>query len=117
MVRPERVRRLALGLLGTSEQDHHGRPSFRVGGHIFATLWDDTHLNVMLEPQRIEALSSEPTGMCVPIRWGRRLAALQVHLERATPGEVALLLEEAWRRRTRVTPTAPPRRRSPTPAE
>ena len=108
MVRPERVRRLALDLLGTTEQDHHGRPSFRVGGRIYATLWDDTHLNVMLEPQRIETLAAEPTGMCAPIHWGRRLAALQVHLERATPGAVALLLEEAWRRRAPVIPTPQP---------
>ncbi len=94
MVRPERARRLALDLLGTVEQDHHGHPSFRVGGHIFATLWDDTHLNVMLEPQRIEALAREHPRACAPLRWGRRLAALQIDLERAGPGWVAILLEE-----------------------
>ena len=31
---------LALALPGAVEADHHGRPSFRVGGKIFATLWN-----------------------------------------------------------------------------
>lgn len=35
----EMVRELALALPGASEQDHFGRPSFRVGKRIFATLW------------------------------------------------------------------------------
>jgi len=100
MVTQGRVRRLALGLPGATELDHHGRPSFRVGGHIFATLWDEGHLNVMLEPQRIEALSAEHVGTCAPIWWGRRLAALQIDLRRVPPGRVALLLEEAWRRKS-----------------
>jgi hypothetical protein len=99
MVTPSRARRLALGLPGATEQDHHGRPSFRVGGRIFATLWDDGHLNVMLEPLRIEAVASENAGACTPVRWGRRLAALQIDLGRAKPAQVAFLLEEAWRLR------------------
>ena len=32
------LRRLALALPEATEQDHHGKPSFRVGGKIFATL-------------------------------------------------------------------------------
>ena len=36
----EEARRLALALPEAVEQDHHGRPSFRVAGKIFATLWD-----------------------------------------------------------------------------
>ena len=98
MIRPERVRHLALELPGVTEQDHHGRPSFRVGGRIFATLWDDVHLNVMLEPQRIESLAAEQPATCTPRWWGRRLAALQIDLERAAPGWVAIVLEEGWRR-------------------
>ena len=45
----EEARRLALALPEAVEQDHHGRPSFRVGGKIFATLWDEEHMNVMLD--------------------------------------------------------------------
>ena len=36
----ETARALALALPGALERDHHGRASFRVGGAIFATLWD-----------------------------------------------------------------------------
>ena len=40
MVSTDEARRLALSLPDAVEQDHHGRPSFRVAGRIFATLWD-----------------------------------------------------------------------------
>ena len=49
MVSVEQARRLALALPEAVEQDHHGRPSFRVAGKIFATLWDEEHMNVMLD--------------------------------------------------------------------
>jgi hypothetical protein len=45
----EQARRLALQLPEAVEQDHHGRPSFRVAGKIFATQWDEDHMNVMLD--------------------------------------------------------------------
>jgi hypothetical protein len=48
-VSSDEARRLALALPGAVEADHHGRPSFRVAGKIFATLRDDNHLNVMLD--------------------------------------------------------------------
>ena len=37
-VTADEARALALSLPEAVEQDHHGRPSFRVGGRIFATL-------------------------------------------------------------------------------
>jgi hypothetical protein len=43
----EQARALALGLPEAVEQDHHGRPSFRVANKIFATQWDEDHMNVM----------------------------------------------------------------------
>ena len=43
------ARRVALSLPEAVEQDHHGRPSFRVAGKIFATLWDEEHVNVMVD--------------------------------------------------------------------
>ena len=48
-VSPEEARALALSLPEAVEQDHHGRPSFRVGGKIFATLWSEERMNVMLD--------------------------------------------------------------------
>ena len=44
----DEARRLALALPNAVEQDHHGRPSFRVGGKIFATIWDERTMNVMV---------------------------------------------------------------------
>jgi hypothetical protein len=37
MVSRKQARELALALPEAVEQDHHGRPSFRVAGKIFAT--------------------------------------------------------------------------------
>ena len=57
----DEARELALALPDAVEQDHHGRPSFRVGGKIFATLWDEGHMNVMLDEGGIvEAVQRDP---------------------------------------------------------
>lgn len=91
--------RLALELPEAVEQDHHGRPSFRVGGKIFATLWDERTMNVMLdEPGILTAVEQHP-GVCVERWWGKRLAAVSVDLERATTAMLAELLADAWERR------------------
>lgn len=93
------VRRLAFALPQTIEQDHHGRPSFRVGGRIFATIWEADRLNVMLDGEDILARVGEHPGVCEAFHWGRRLRALQVYLSLAGPDLVAALLEEAWARK------------------
>ena len=80
----------------TVEQDHHGRPSFRVAGKIFATQWDEGHLNVMLDEGGIlTAVHSEPE-ICGEVWWGKRLAAVRVDLRRVGPQMLANLLTEAW---------------------
>jgi hypothetical protein len=95
-VSPEEARRLALALPGAVEADHHGRPSFRVGGKIFATLWDAGHLNAMLdEPGILTAVAANPES-CAEVLWGKRLAAVQVTLDRAESVLVADLLADAW---------------------
>jgi hypothetical protein len=43
------VRALALSLPEACEQDHHGIPSFRVRGKIFATVPDGEHVRVMAD--------------------------------------------------------------------
>lgn len=96
MVTREDARRLALTLPEAVEQDHHGRPSFRVGGKIFATQWDETHMNVMLDEDGIlTAIHSEPET-CEEVWWGKRLAAVRVDLERVDPELLMTLLEDAW---------------------
>lgn len=90
------ARRLALALPEAVEQDHHGKPSFRVGGKIFATLWDEEHLNVMLDEGGIlQAVQQHPEA-CGEVMWGKRLAAVRVDLSRATTKMLERMLREAW---------------------
>jgi len=92
----EQARQFALALPEAIEQNHHGRPSFRVGSKIFATLWDENHMNVMLDEGGIlTAVESEPE-ICVEVWWGKRLAAVRVDLRRVDPSLLSKLLGEAW---------------------
>ena len=93
------VRSLALALPATTEQDHHGRPSFRVAGKIFATLWDERHMNVMLDEGGIlTAVRSHPDA-CTEFWWGKRLRAVSVELDRIDADTLAELLADAWERK------------------
>jgi hypothetical protein len=95
-ISPEQARQLALALPEAVEQDHHGRPSFRVANKIFATQWDAEQMNVMLDEGGIlTAIQAEPET-CAEVWWGKRLAAVRVDLRRARQEMLANLLEEAW---------------------
>jgi hypothetical protein len=98
-VTADEARAIALSFENAVEQDHHGRPSFRVNGKIFATLWTDEQLNVMLPGDRIEQVGAERPERCEPVWWGKRLAAVRVHLAGADSALVEALLAEAWQRR------------------
>jgi hypothetical protein len=95
----DQARALALALPEAAEQDHHGRPSFRVGGKIFATLWDEDHLNVMLDEGGILTAVHDHPETCSEVWWGKRLAAVRVDLRRADVRMLESLLGEAWERR------------------
>lgn len=96
MLEVDDARRLALALPNATEQDHHGRPSFRIKGKIFATLWDERHMNVMVgEPGILTAVEAMPQ-VCQEVWWGRRRAALRVDLTRADESLLAELLSDAW---------------------
>jgi hypothetical protein len=90
------ARELAFALPEAVEQDHHGRPSFRVGGRIFATQWDADHLNVMLDEGGILTAVERDPMTCETVWWGKKLAAVRVDLRRVERAELADLLEEAW---------------------
>ena len=103
MLDAEIARELALGVPGAVEQDHHGRPSFRVGGKIFATLWDPDHMNVMVdEPGILTAVEAHP-DVCAEVWWGKRLSAVRVTLSAADApllrSLLRSLLEDAWERK------------------
>jgi hypothetical protein len=96
MVSPDEARRIALALPEAVEQDHHGRPSFRVSGRIFATLWDDEHTNVMLDEDGIRTAAQAYPDICEELWWGRRLAALRVNLQRTDSDLLRELYTDAW---------------------
>ena len=92
MVSTDDARRLALSLPDTVEQDHHGRPSFRVAGRIFATLWDPEHMNVMLDEPGIRTAVQAHPDVCADVMWGKRLAAVRVTLPAADASLLAATL-------------------------
>jgi hypothetical protein len=96
MVSAEQARELALALAEAVEQDHHGRPSFRVGGRIFATLWDENHLNVMLDEGGVRTAIHSRPETCEEVWWGKRLVAVRVDLRRVDADTLATLLADAW---------------------
>jgi hypothetical protein len=96
MVSAEQARMMALSPPEALERDHHGRPSFRVAGKIFATLWDESHMNVMLdEPGILTAVEQRP-GLCSEVWWGKRLAAARVALDLIEPDALGQMLADAW---------------------
>jgi hypothetical protein len=96
MVSRKRVRELALALPAAVEADHHGRPSFRTGSRIFATLWDESHINVMLDEPGIRTAVQANPNSCEEFWWGGRLRAVHVNLDRADAALVGDLLADAW---------------------
>jgi len=96
VVSHDEARSIALALPEAGEQDHHGRPSFRVAGRIFATLWDEEHTNVMLDEDGIRTAAQAHPEVCEELYWGRKLAAVRVNLRRADAALVSELYEDAW---------------------
>lgn len=96
---PHDVRALALALPEAHEEDHHGRPSFRVADKIFATLPDGEHVNVMLGPEECDAALAAHPEAVQELWWGKRRAGVSVGLAGAGQGLLEPLLREAWRRR------------------
>ena len=99
MISHDEARALALALDDAFEADHHGRPSFRVNGKIFATLWDAEHMNVMLEHDGILTAVQAHPDCCAERWWGKRLSAVSVDLTRVARPVLADLLADAWERR------------------
>ena len=106
----DEARRLALALPDAVERDHHGRPSFRVAGKIFATIWDERTMNVMLDEPGIRTAVAKRPAWCAERYWGKRLAAVSVHLPEAPAHELDVLLADAWERKAgrRLYAGAPP---------
>jgi hypothetical protein len=91
------VRSIALSLPEAVEQPHHGFPSFRVSGKIFATLPDSRHLHAMCSEMDIREAAAEKPDVCEEKWWGKKLAAVRVVLDCANVNFLTELLTDAWR--------------------
>jgi hypothetical protein len=95
----DQVRKLALAFPEVTEQDHWGNPSFRIRGRIFATVPDEAHVNVMIDPFDVDAVVREDPETCEELRWGKQVSGVRVALDTASSIMVETLLETAWRRK------------------
>jgi hypothetical protein len=93
---------MALALPNSVEIDHHGIPSYRVNEKIFSTLWDPQHVNIMLDPLRIEVIAQNNPDSCKQVFWGGRPACVQVDLKKADKTFIKELLKEAWERKAKI---------------
>jgi hypothetical protein len=96
-----RFRRLALALPGVVEASHMGKPDFRVGKRIFATLGhpDAAWGMVKLTPdeQQVVVEAAPRIFRPVPGGWGKG-GATNVHLASADDASLASALAMAWKR-------------------
>jgi hypothetical protein len=99
MVDLNELRYLALSFPESSEEDHQDRPSFRVNGKIFATLPDDLHVSVMLDPQQAQEAMMQAYACCAELCWGKRLIGITVDLSGADLDMLAAAITCAWRRK------------------
>lgn len=96
VITEDTARELALALPGAIEQDHHGFPSFRVNGRIFATLPQPDRLRAMLDEPEIRTAASEHPEACTEYYWGKRLACVEIDLAGTDAELVRDLLAQAW---------------------
>lgn len=96
MVDAHHLRALALALPEVEEKPHHGFPSFRVRGKVFATVPDPDHAHLMLDEDGIRtAVVVDPT-VCEEKWWGDKLAAVRVTLSAVAPDVLEMLVRDAW---------------------
>src|SRR5208282_2073977 len=95
-------RRIALTFEGAEESSHMGKPDFRVGGRIFATLASakQGYGNLMLTLEQQAAFVEELPEVFVPIAggWGR-MGMTHIRLAAAKEEVLAGALRTAWQLR------------------
>ena len=97
MAEREDIRQIALALPEAVEADHHGMPSFRVGGKIFCTLHAEEHRRCMvkLDPEDQHNLCDDAAVTRVPGYWGLKGSTF-VAYEQVTRDRLAELIRLAW---------------------
>jgi hypothetical protein len=95
-------RRIALSLPGAEESSHMGKPDFRVGGKVFATLAsaEQGYGNLMLTLEQQAAFVGELPEVFLPIAggWGR-MGMTHIRLAVANEDVLAGALRTAWKLR------------------
>jgi hypothetical protein len=92
------TRAMALALPEAVEMDHHGCPSFRVGGKIFATLRrEPAKLMIKLDTEDQRNLAEGHPGIIAPVPgyWGRK-GSTYVDYAEVDAELLASLLHLAW---------------------
>lgn len=96
---PDAFRSIALSMPESEEGSHGGHPDFRVGGKVFASLWDDDeHGMVKLTPeQQMDYVEAHPE-VFAPVNgaWGIR-GCTRVTLKAAKAAILRRALRDAWR--------------------
>jgi len=90
-------RKIALALPEAKEQEFRGRPSFRVGGKMFATLHADEGRAVVKLPlaeQRALVKSHPRKYSLMPFSY---MGFTNVQLRHVNAGEIRELVDHAWR--------------------
>ena len=98
-MRPAQLRKAALALPGAEEKETWGEATFRVRDKIFAMMSADgqgASVKATLE-QQAELVASSPEVFSVATYVGR-YGWVAIDVAAADAGEVAELLEDAWRR-------------------
>jgi hypothetical protein len=89
-----------MSLPEATEQPHFDMSSFRVRGKIFATVPpDEAHLHVFVDELEASACAAENPAAFEPLRWGKQIRGVRIHLASAPAERVTELIEESWRRK------------------
>lgn len=97
-MRPDQVRQLALGLPGATERETWGKPTFRVGDRLFATLAADGSMAAVKASRGDQAalVAAAPDAFSVAPYSGR-FGWVAVRLGQVDPDQLAELVVDAWR--------------------
>ncbi len=92
------VHRFLRSLPEVTEYEHGGLPAFRVKGKRFASMLDDTGINLMLGEEGIHAAAAEWPDHCTILLHGQRVSAIRVDHTGLEPDLIQELIMDSWRR-------------------